>query len=118
MEEFDVAVIGGGLAGVACATANAKRGKKVVLYEEDAQLGGRVAGWTVTVDGRECNMQHGYHAIFPEYTSCQTLLADAGVELIDEEDYVIYDGLRRFEFKTVRGSWLQKVRAMHRQGMF
>lgn len=118
MEHFDIAVVGGGLAGIACATANAKCGKRVVLYEKEAQLGGRIAGWTVTVDGRERDMQHGYHAVFPEYTACRALLEEAGVRLIEEEEYVIYDGLRKFAFATVRGSWLHKARAMHRQGMF
>ena len=40
MKHFDVAVCGGGIAGVAAALAAARRGKKVILIEKQCVLGG------------------------------------------------------------------------------
>lgn len=40
----DVAVVGGGIAGLAAATALAERGVRVTLYEREETLGGRVRG--------------------------------------------------------------------------
>lgn len=41
-----VAVVGGGIAGLAAATVLAERGVRVTLLEADARLGGRVASWS------------------------------------------------------------------------
>ncbi|WP_234538539.1 NAD(P)/FAD-dependent oxidoreductase [Streptomyces shenzhenensis] len=69
------AVIGGGIAGLAAATVLAERGVRVVLYERDPRLGGRVAGWPVTLpDGTRATMSRGFHAFFRQYYNLRALL--------------------------------------------
>ena len=66
-----VAVIGGGIAGLAAATGLAERGVDVTIYETAPQLGGRVRSWPMA-DGR--NMSRGFHAFFRQYYNLRALL--------------------------------------------
>ncbi|QKW05034.1 FAD-dependent oxidoreductase [Streptomyces sp. NA04227] len=69
------AVIGGGIAGLAAATGLAERGVRVTLYEREASLGGRLAGWrTRLTDGSEATMSRGFHAFFRQYYNLRGLL--------------------------------------------
>lgn len=63
-----VAVIGGGIAGLAAATGLAERGVDVTIFEATPQLGGRVSSWPAC-DGR--NMSRGFHAFFRQYYNLQ-----------------------------------------------
>ncbi|WP_339135059.1 FAD-dependent oxidoreductase [Streptomyces sp. f51] len=77
------AVVGGGIAGMAAATALAERGVRVTLYEREASLGGRVAGWPVTLrDGTTATMSRGFHAFFRQYYNLRGLLrrTDPGLQ--------------------------------------
>lgn len=70
-----VAVIGGGVAGLAAATVLAERGVRVVLHEREPVLGGRVAGWPVGLpDGTSATMSRGFHAFFRQYYNLRALL--------------------------------------------
>ncbi|WP_367129303.1 FAD-dependent oxidoreductase [Saccharothrix sp. HUAS TT1] len=73
-----VAVVGGGIAGVAAAVALAERGVRVVLHERHDQLGGRVRGWT-TPTGE--TMTRGFHAFFRQYYNLRALLRRADPDL-------------------------------------
>lgn len=76
-----VAVVGGGIAGLAAATALAERGVRVELLERHATLGGRLRGWPTTLaDGSTVTMSRGFHAFFRQYYNLRGLLArtDAG----------------------------------------
>ncbi|MFD0312926.1 FAD-dependent oxidoreductase [Streptomyces flavalbus] len=78
-----VAVVGGGIAGLAAATALAERGVAVTLYEREPWLGGRVAGWpTVLADGTGVTMSRGFHAFFRQYYNLRGLLrrTDPGLD--------------------------------------
>ncbi|MFJ3705375.1 MULTISPECIES: FAD-dependent oxidoreductase [unclassified Streptomyces] len=72
------AVIGGGVAGLAAATALAERGVRVTLYEQGESLGGRLAGWPVRLgDGSGATMSRGFHAFFRQYYNLRGLLRRA-----------------------------------------
>ena len=49
IKEFDVAVCGGGFAGISAALAAARQGKKVVLFERQFMLGGLATAGIVTI---------------------------------------------------------------------
>ena len=95
-----VAVVGGGIAGLAAATALAERGARVVLYERGPHLGGRLAGWpTVLADGTRVTMSRGFHAFFRQYYNLRALLrrVDPTLGMLTAlPDYPLWhaDGLR------------------------
>ncbi|QIJ60693.1 FAD-dependent oxidoreductase [Streptomyces sp. JB150] len=77
------AVVGGGIAGLAAATALAERGVAVTLYERQPYLGGRVGGWPTRLrDGSPVTMSRGFHAFFRQYYNLRGLLrrTDPGLE--------------------------------------
>ncbi|GAA2815842.1 FAD-dependent oxidoreductase [Crossiella cryophila] len=77
-----VVVIGGGIAGLAAATALSDRGVEVVLLEREDYLGGRVGGWPVTLsDGSRVTMTRGFHAFFRQYYNLRQLLRRADPDL-------------------------------------
>lgn len=69
-----VAVLGGGLAGIAAAVTLAERGATVTLLEANAGLGGRLAAWPVEVAGERFEMDRGFHAFFRHYYNLRALL--------------------------------------------
>ena len=90
-----VAVIGGGIAGVAAAVALAERGVQVQLLEREQQLGGRVRGWPTTLaDGSAVTMSRGFHAFFRQYYNLRALLHRADPldrALVPMTDYPLLD---------------------------
>ncbi|MFG3104901.1 FAD-dependent oxidoreductase [Streptomyces sp. NPDC048182] len=81
-EPPSVAVVGGGIAGLAAATVLAERGVRVVLYEREPVLGGRVSGWAAPLpDGTPATMSRGFHAFFRQYYNLRALLRRVDPEL-------------------------------------
>ncbi|MBE9205318.1 FAD-dependent oxidoreductase [Nostoc sp. LEGE 06077] len=71
-----VVVIGGGLAGLACAYELSQRGFIVTLLEKSPQLGGKIASWQVEAAGETFMMEHGFHGFFPQYYNLNSLVAE------------------------------------------
>lgn len=93
----DIAVIGGGLAGIAAASTLAERGFSVTLFEKSPRIGGKIGGETIDLRGKPYEMDHGFHAFFRHYYNLSDFLrrvgADASFTAID--DYAILDSEAR-----------------------
>jgi isorenieratene synthase len=90
-----VAVVGGGIAGIAATLALAERGVHVRLLERELQLGGRLRGWPIMLaDGSSVTMSRGFHAFFRQYYNLRALLHRAdplGRALVPMADYPLID---------------------------
>lgn len=75
-----VAVVGGGLAGLACAYELSQRGFRVTLLEKSPQLGGKIASWPIQVGNESFQMEHGFHGFFPQYYNLWSLVDEIGVQ--------------------------------------
>ena len=100
-----VAVVGGGLGGIAVASSLAERGFAVTLFERNSYLGGKVGCWKVGFpDGGQAKVDHGFHAFFHHYYNLQAFLKKVGADrhLTKIDDYLVLaqDG-RRQSFKNV-----------------
>ena len=65
--KFDIAIIGGGLGGVAAALAASRNGKKVLLTEESTWLGGQVTTQAVPPDEHDYIETHGRTESYAKY---------------------------------------------------
>jgi len=75
-----VVVVGGGLAGLACAYELSQRGFAVTLVERAAQLGGKIASWTIAVGDETFYMEHGFHGFFPQYYNLNSLVSELDIQ--------------------------------------
>ncbi|NMG07819.1 FAD-dependent oxidoreductase [Brasilonema sp. UFV-L1] len=78
-QQKSVVVVGGGLAGLACAYELSQRGFAVTLLEKSAQLGGKIASWEIQVKGETFRMEHGFHGFFPQYYNLNHLVTELGI---------------------------------------
>eukprot|EP00667_Euglena_gracilis_P003415 EG_transcript_3423 len=72
-----VAIIGGGLSGLACAKYLADAGHEPVVYEARNVLGGKVSAWQ-DADGDW--VETGLHIFFGAYPNVMSLFAELGIE--------------------------------------
>ncbi len=86
-----VGIIGGGLAGLSCAYELSRRGMAVTLLEKSPHLGGKIASWTIEVEGQQFQMEHGFHGFFPQYYNLRSVMAELGA----------MDNFRSLEFYAV-----------------
>jgi squalene-associated FAD-dependent desaturase len=77
-ENFDVAVIGGGVAGLTAATALADAGRRVLVLEARGELGGRATAF-IDRDTGEL-VDNGQHVLFGCYRETFRLLRRIGAE--------------------------------------
>lgn len=86
-----VAVIGGGVAGLAAALTLARRGYAVTVFEKKSYLGGKLGSSRQPVFGDDSALiSHGFHAFFPHYHNFERFLHSfASCETEAIEDYVI-----------------------------
>lgn len=77
---LEVAVVGGGLAGVSAARALAQRGYEVTLLEGNAYLGGKLGSWPVKLrSGETESVSHGFHAFFRHYFNLNAFFDELGL---------------------------------------
>ncbi|NEP39653.1 MAG: FAD-dependent oxidoreductase [Okeania sp. SIO2G4] len=74
-----VVVVGGGLAGLACAYELSQRGFRVTLLEKSPQLGGKIASWSVNFGEEKFMMEHGFHGFFPQYYNLKSLVSELNI---------------------------------------
>jgi hydroxysqualene dehydroxylase len=77
-KNFDVAVVGGGVAGLAAATALAEAGNHVLVLEARGQLGGRATAFVDRETGEL--VDNGQHVLFGCYRETFRLLRRIGAE--------------------------------------
>ena len=75
-----VIVVGGGLAGLACAYELSQRGFAVTLLERSPQLGGKIASWQIEAAGETFMMEHGFHGFFPQYYNLKSIVAELEIQ--------------------------------------
>ena len=75
-----VVVVGGGLAGLACAYELSQRGFAVTLLERSPQLGGKIASWQVEAAGETFMMEHGFHGFFPQYYNLKSIVSELEIQ--------------------------------------
>ncbi|MBM4197076.1 MAG: FAD-dependent oxidoreductase [Gammaproteobacteria bacterium] len=81
-DAIEVAVVGGGLAGLAAATVLAERGARVTVIESEHYLGGRLGAWSdCLADGTPFGMERGFHAFFRQYYNLRALIRRFDPEL-------------------------------------
>ncbi len=75
-----VAVLGGGLAGIAAASTLAARGYAVTILESKSYLGGKLGSWQVELEpGKSEWVSHGFHAFFRHYYNLNRFLDGLGL---------------------------------------
>src|SRR5690242_16648605 len=74
-KDFDVIVIGGGVAGLTAALHLAERGLKPLILEADERIGGRLSGKNeVNIKGKVFSAEHGVHGIWSSYLNLRAML--------------------------------------------
>lgn len=121
IEKKKVAVIGGGIAGIASASTLAEKGFEVHLFEKAHFLGGKVGSWEFESAGETLRTEHGFHAFFRQYFNLLEFLKQIGADkhLIPIDDYVLlYEDNQKQGFKNVETTPGLNVLDLKKYGVF
>lgn len=117
-----VAVVGGGLAGIAAADLLGARGYQVTLFESHAYLGGKLGSWPVElVPGRTEWVSHGFHAFFRHYYNLNRFLDSLGLRKSFKpiSDYrVLLPGGAEVSFGKLENTPIVNLIALWRNGVY
>ena len=74
-QDYDVIIIGGGIAGLTAALHLAERGLKPLILEADEREGGRLSGKEkISIKGWQFPSEHGVHGIWSSYVNFRYML--------------------------------------------
>ncbi len=117
-----VAVVGGGLAGIGAASLLGERGFKVTLFERNHYLGGKAGCWDVPLeDGNITKIDHGFHAFFRHYYNLRSFMEKIGAaeHLKSIADYlVVAKDRRHFSFKDIETTPVLNILSLGRNKFF
>lgn len=117
-----VAVIGGGLAGIAAASTLAERGLAVTVYEPKPYLGGKLGAWPHTLpSGETVWVSHGFHAFFRHYYNLNAWLDRLGLrqQFRAIDDYLILGpGGEQVGFRGVDTTPVLNLLGLARRGVY
>jgi zeta-carotene desaturase len=96
----EVAIVGGGLAGMTAALRLLERGCQVTIYETETRLGGKAGA---NKDSTGYN-DHGYHMFPMWYLNVWKLVDELGIQdhFIDCPDFLLLEAGQFPKFKTLR----------------
>lgn len=77
---FDVAVVGAGWSGLACAVLCVQRGERVVLLDAAPQVGGRARRVSITLGDRDYSLDNGQHLLIGAYSETEQLMCSVGAD--------------------------------------
>jgi isorenieratene synthase len=103
---ISVTVVGGGLAGLACAYELSQRGFQVTLLEKSPQLGGKIASWPIQFGDETFMMEHGFHGFFPQYYNLKSLVKELEItdNFLDLQFYSVVYRDRKYKPEVFRSS--------------
>ncbi len=117
-----VAVIGGGLAGIAAASTLGARGYAVTVFEAKSYLGGKIGSWPVELKpGMTEWVSHGYHAFFRHYYNLNRFLLALGVrqKFRAISDYrILLPGGGEISFGELENTPVLNLLSMAKQGLY
>jgi squalene-associated FAD-dependent desaturase len=93
--QFDVVIVGGGIAGLACAVALRDSGLRVAVFESSPTLGGRARSWTDRCSGDEVDL--GPHIVLTEYRNMLAFLEQLGTQ-----DRIVWETDRLLRLREAR----------------
>ncbi len=117
-----VAVIGGGLAGIAAASTLGTRGYGVTLFEANSYLGGKLGSWPVELSpGKTEWVSHGYHAFFRHYYNLNRFLLALGLrqKFKPISDYrILLPGGSEVTFGELENTPVLNLLSLAKQGVY
>ena len=91
---LQVAIVGGGIAGMAAAVVLSERGVRTTILEREPGLGGRAGAFSVRLaTGETVQMNRGFHAFFRQYYNLRSLLEriSPNLNLLERlDDYPVF----------------------------
>ncbi|MDO4742668.1 MAG: FAD-dependent oxidoreductase [bacterium] len=115
MKKYDVAVVGGGFAGVAAALAAAREGARVIIIEKSNCLGGAAVNalvnpfmpYSTKINGKRTNLSNGIFKVIREkLEACDGMYGDSFLE--EELKYILNELVLEANIELLFHSYITK----------